>query len=274
MTTTTLAHTPWTAAPILRRNLLDGWRGQIGWSLGIAAVIGLYLPLYPSLQSPELTQLINNLPVELMSTLGFDQIVSGAGYTQATFFGLLGFVLVAIASISWGAAFIAGTEETGRLELTIAHAVGRTQYALESAAALIIKMLALGAAAYLLILGLNTPAELDLTAINLLAGTLAWSSLGLLSGVTALAVGALTGRRSWAIGAGAGIAVLGYGLDAAGGTNTNLEWLGNLSPYYWAFGNSPLSGGFDWAGLGLLWGLTAVCIGVAAWALYRRDVLG
>ena len=274
MTTAALAPVFRPTAPIFSRHLLDGWRGQLGWSLGIAAVIGMYLPLFPSLQSPELAQLIDSLPAELVSTLGFNQIASGAGYAQATFFGLLGFVLAAIASISWGAAFIAGTEETGRLELTLAHAVGRAQYALESAAALIVKMLALGAVAFLLILAINTPAELDLSATNLLAVTIAWTSLGLLSGVAALAFGALTGRRSWAIGAGAGIAVLGYGLDAVGGTSEDFAWLSNLSPYHWAFDNTPLADGFDWAGLALLWGLSAVLIGITAWALSRRDILG
>ena len=165
-------------------------------------------------------------------------------------------------------------EETGRLELTLAHAVGRAQYALESAAALIVKMLALGAVAFLLILTLNTPVELGLSATNLLAVTLAWAGLGLLSGTAALAVGAATGRRSWAIGAGAGVAVLGYGLDAVGGTGEDLTWLANLSPYHWAFGNAPLADGFDWGGLVLLWGLSAALIAIAVWALSRRDILG
>lgn len=274
MSTATHPQIPRPTAPIFSRHLLDRWRGQLGWSIGIATVIGIYLPLFPSLQTPELTQLIDSLPGELVNTLGFDEITSGAGYTQATFFGLLGFVLAAIASISWGAAFIAGTEETGRLELTLAHAVGRTQYALESAAALIVKMLALGAVAFLLILAVNTPAELGLLGLNLLAVTLAWVSLSVLTGTAALAFGAVTGRRSWAIGAGAGIAVAGYGLDALGGTSTDLEWLKAPSPYHWAFGHSPLADGFDWTGLALLWGLSAILIGITACALSRRDIRG
>ncbi|GAB2518479.1 hypothetical protein CATRI_11215 [Corynebacterium atrinae] len=274
MTTTMNTRVPKVAAPIFTRHLVDGWRGQLGWSVGIAAVIGMYLPLFPSLQSPDLEQLIDSLPSELVNTLGFDQIASGTGYTQATFFGLLGFVLAAIASISWGSAFIAGTEESGRLELTLAHTVGRTQYALESAAALIVKILALGAVAFLLILAINTPAELDLSGANLLATTLAWVSLGLVSGLAALAFGAMTGRRSWAIGAGASIAVIGYGLDTLGGTSEDLDWLTIFSPYHWAFGRDPLAEGFDWGGLALLWGLSAVLIGITAWALSRRDILG
>lgn len=274
MTRATPAPASRPAAPILIRHLLDGRRGQLGWSLGVAAVIGLYLPLFPTLQSPELTRLVESLPADLVNALGFHQIASGAGYTQATFFGLVGFVVLAIAAISWGAAFIAGAEESGRLELTLAHAVGRAQYALESAAALVIKVLALGAVAYVLILLLDAPAGLGLSAANLLAATLAWTGLGLVSGLAALAVGALTGRRTWAIGAGAGIAVLGFGLDAVGGMHDDVAWLAHLSPYHWAFGATPLADGFDVGGLALLWGLAALLVGVTAWALPRRDVLG
>ena len=68
--------------------------------------------------------------------------------------------------------------------------------------------------------------------------------------------------------------VLGYGLDAVGGMGEDLTWLANLSPYHWAFGNAPLADGFDWGGLGLLWGSSAVLIGVASWVLSRRDILG
>ena len=261
-------------AAIVRRHLRQGWRGQLGWSAGIALVIGLYLPLFPSLQSPELAQLIDSLPRELVQTLGYDDIASGAGYTQATFFSLLGFVLMSIASVSWGAAFIAGAEESGRLELTLAHAVGRLQYSFESAVAVILKVLLLGVVAFVLILALNRPAKLDLDPNHLVAVTTAWVSLGLVSGLAALAAGAFTGRRSWAFGAGAGVAVLGYGLDALAATSDRFTSLAELSPYHWAFGKQPLAEGFDWLGLGFLWLAAAALTTLATWALSRRDIVG
>ncbi|GAA4107238.1 ABC transporter permease subunit [Enteractinococcus coprophilus] len=265
---------PTTVGRVFLRLVFDGWRGMFGWIIGIAAVLGLYLPLYPSIASDQMTELINNLPTELVEVLGYEDVVTGAGYTQATFFGLLGYVLIAIAATAWGAAFIAGTEETGRLELTLAHAVGRVQYATESLAALLAKLLMLALVVYLMIWALNDPSELDLSAANLLAVTIAWASLGLLSGTAALAVGALSGRRLWAIAAGAGVAVLGYLFDAVGSTNDDLQWLYDLSPYHWAYGNSPLAQGFDWAGLALLWGLCAVFIALTIYGLARRDILG
>ena len=145
--------------PVFRGWLAEGWRGLIGWAVGLTAVALVYLPLFPTMQSPELSGLIETLPPELVRTLGYENITSGAGYAQATFFGLIGFVLITIAGIGWGASFIAGAEESGRLELTLAHGVGRVQYALESAAALVVKLLALGLVALLVVGAVNGPAR-------------------------------------------------------------------------------------------------------------------
>lgn len=260
--------------PVLRRWLSDGWRGVIGWSAGLAAVALVYLPLYPSMKTPELIGLLNSLPPELVRTLGYESITTGAGYTQATFFGLIGFVLLVIAATSWGTAFTGEAEESGRLELTLAHGVGRVQYALESALALVAKVVVLGIVAWLLIWAVNGPAELELEAGNLLAVTTAWMGLGLFSGTAALAAGALTGRRSWALAAGAGVTVTGYALQAVANNSDDLDWIRLLSPFHWAYGEAPLSNGFDGPGLALLWGGSALLVAVATTALARRDVLG
>lgn len=260
--------------PVFRRWLAEGWRGLLGWSLGLAVVALVYLPLFPSMQSPELSGLMDSLPPELVRTLGYENITTGAGYAQATFFGLIGFVLITIAGIGWGAAFVAGAEESGRLELTLAHGVGRVQYALESAAALTVKLLTLGLVAWVVVWAVNGPGELGLDAVNLLAATKAWVGVGLLSATAALAAGALSGRRIWGIGAGAGVAVTGYVLQAIANNSEDLDGLRVISPFAWAFGEAPLANGMDWTGLALLWGGSALLIALATVGLARRDVLG
>ena len=250
--------------PVLRRWVVEGWRGLLGWLMGIAAAVLVYLPLFPAMNSPELAGLLDSLPAELVRTLGFESIVTGAGYAQATFFGLIGFVLITISGVSWGAAFIGAAEESGRLELILAHGVDRVQYALESAAALVVKLLVMGAFAWILVWLINGPAELGLHAENLLAVTKAWVGLGLFSATAALAAGAITGRRSWGVGVGAGVAVAGYVLQAVANNSEDLDWMRTLSPYEWAFGEAPLANGFAWAGLALLWGGSAE-IGRASW---------
>jgi ABC-2 type transport system permease protein len=257
---------------LLRRSLVDSWRGLVGWLLGLSAIVGLYLPLYPSLGgNPEFVEIIKSMPPELISALEYDQITSGSGYTQGTVYGLLGFVLVTIAGVAWGAAAIAGDEERGTLELTLAHGVSRTRIVLERFAAIAIKLIVLVLWISVLVTVLNEPSELGLSVEGILAGGVALLGLGLVCSSTALLAGALSGRRVVAIGAGAGISVAGYALNALGNQSADLSWLHAMSPYDWAFGADPLANGF--AGhIGFLYLLTVVAVIAATVGFRRRDV--
>jgi ABC-2 type transport system permease protein len=261
--------------PVFRRALADSWRSLLAWTVGIVAALSLYLSLYPSVGgNGQMQDMVESMPPEMINTFGFEQIGTGAGYAQSTFFGLVGFLLLTIAGTSWGSAAIAGAEESGKLELALAHAVGRTQYALESALAILVRLLWLGGVAALLTLGLNGPSELDLEPAHVIAVVGALLGITLLSATFALAIGALTGRGSFATAAGAGLAVLGYVLNAVANQSDDLDALRVVSPYDWAYGATPLADGADWLGLGLLWGLSAVFVAVATLALRRRDITG
>lgn len=261
--------------PVFRRALADSWRSLLGWTVGISAALFLYLPLFPSIGgNGQMEQMIASLPPELVKTLGYEQIGTGAGYAQGTFFGLIGFLLLTIAATSWGSAAIAGAEESGRLELTLAHGVSRVQYALESALAIVVRLLWLGAFATVIVIVLDEPSELGIEPANVVAASAALIGLTLLSAAFALAVGALTGRRTFATAAGAAVAVLGYVFNAIANQVEDAEALRTVSPYAWAYQNTPLVDGADWGGLGLLWGLAVVLVAVSALALQRRDITG
>ncbi len=243
--------------------------------LGLVAVLLLYLPLYPSIGGDgEMQKVIDSLPSELVSTLGYEDIATGAGYVQATFFGLMGFVLLTIAATSWGSASIAGAEESGRLELELAHGVARTAFAVQSAAAILLKLLVLGIVAALVVVALDDSAELGLNPLDVVAVTASLTGLALLTAMVALAVGAVTGRRLFATAAGAGIAVIGYALNAIANQVADLEGLRTFSPYAWAFGADPLAEGVDWGGLALLGGASLLSAAIGVAALRRRDVVG
>lgn len=273
-TATSQATTHRTTLPILRWQLRSGLRGLIGWSVGLALALLLYLPVYPSIQTPQLRDMIKSLPTQMSGTLGLDRIATGAGYTQATYFGLLGFLLATMACIIWGSQAIAGAEDTGRLELTMSHAVGRVQYVLESYATLIVRVLVLCAVTAVLLFALNGPSELALNGRNIITATAAWGGLTLVAGSAALALGAITGRPTWAIGAGAAVAVAGYAFDAVAKSSSSLHWLSKISPYSWAFGDDPLSTGHGWGGIGLLIGLSVVLVALGLWVFSRRDLHG
>jgi ABC-2 type transport system permease protein len=260
--------------PILRRSLGESWKGLLGWSLGVVATLGLYLPIYPSMAGAELDAIVDQLPEQLVAALGYEDIGSGAGYTEATFFGLIGFALLAIAAISWGAQHIGGAEESGRLELELAHGIGRVQYASESAASLIVRVTVLSLVGYATIVAFDSPAQLGLDFSLLAQASLALAGLSLVCGSLAFFFGALGGKKSWGVGAGAGIAVVGYTFNALATQSSAIEWLRVFSPYSWAFWQPPLREGVDFVGLGMLYGVSVLFFALAAWVLHRRDIIG
>lgn len=259
--------------PLFTKALTDSWRSTLAWALGLTAAIMLYLPLYPSIGgSAQMQQMIDALPQEMTKALNYDQIATGPGYTQATLFGLIGFLLMSMASVGWGAAAVGGDEESGLLELTLAHSVTRIQVVLERALALVVRVVILSALVFLLVLVLNGPSKLDIDVGHLFGAVVLFAALALLSGTAALCVGALTGRKVYAIAAGAAVAVLGYVFNAVGRQSPDVDWLLNLSPYHWAYGNSPVTNGADWGAAAGLLGISAALIALGAVALQRRDV--
>ena len=263
-----------TAFALTTRLLADSWRGFLGWVAAIVAVLSLYLPLYPSIAAGgQLESLLASMPPSLINSLGFATIASGPGYAQATYFGLLGFVLPAIAAVAWGASALAGDEEDGRLELTLAHAVTRSRVLLERGLAILLKLVVLLGIGFGVVLALNAPGELTLDAGNVFAAVVAQLGLAVLCFATAYAVGAATGRRSWAIIAGSVVAGASYLLNAVGAQSADVEWLRNLSPIWWAYGDAPLATGWH-LGIAAPWAL-AVAVFLAGWAVFtRRDLAG
>ncbi len=259
--------------PLFTRAFVDSWRATLGWGVGLAAAILIYLPLYPSIGgNAQMEEMLKGFPPEMIKALNYDQITSGPGYTQATMFGLIGFALMTIASVAWGAAAVGGDEESGQLELTLAHGVTRVQVVLERALALAARVVLLAALMFVLILLLNDSAQLGLSAGNLFGAAVLFAGLILLSGTAALLGGAVSGRRTLGLGAGAAVGILGYVFNAVGRQSPDVEWLLNFSPYHWAYGTNPLAEGPDWVAAGWLWILAAALVALSALALQRRDV--
>lgn len=258
--------------PLTRRELSEGRRGLIGWALGVVGVIALYLPFYPSAGGSEMVQTyLEAFPPELSRVFGLDRMATGAGYTQAAYFGLTAFLLLAIAAVGWGSQAVAGDEESGSLELVLAHGVTRPQLVLERFLALLLKLGALALAGWLAIMALSGPSQLGLNGARVAAASLALLALTALVGALALAVGAATGRRAFATAAGAAVAVGAYALDAVAVT-AGAPWLQRLSPYHWAYGADPITTGLDLPGLALLCGVTALLVLAGVLAFSRRDV--
>ncbi|MER7797274.1 ABC transporter permease subunit [Microbacterium sp. NPDC096154] len=260
--------------PVLLRELTHSWRSTALWSLAIVGILCLYLPLYPSLASGDMQQLLDALPPDLVATLGYDDITSGAGYTQATFFGLMGFFLVTAASVAWASQAIAGHEQSGRLELDLAHGIGRAAYVGGQSLALVIRVLILVAVGVATVLVLDGSAQLDLAPGAVIVAGSALAGLALFCGAWSLLAGAAIGGKALSAGVGALVAVLSYAFNALAAQNPDVQWLGDLSAYHWAFADDPLKGGTTLADQWPLWLFVVVFPLTAMVALRERDLRG
>ena len=257
--------------PIFAESMRQQRRSLLLWSLALGAISAMYLSFYPTMGGDAMDELLADLPDEMVTALGYDTIGTAGGWVTSTVYGLLGPVLLLIFAITTGARLIAGEEESGELELEASAPVSRSRVLAERVAVLAVSVVALVAAVTLVCWVLIVALDMDVPFDRLLAGSAGLLLLALGFGFVALAVGAALGRRGPALGVAAVIAVLAFVFDALGPV-VELQWMSEVSPFYWFLGNDPLIRGFDWPGLAKLVVVPLVAIAVAAASFPRRDL--
>lgn len=261
------------AAPVYARWLLDSGRSLIGWAAGLTLIVFLYLPLYASMvESDLLGAKLQSLPPDMLEGLGMDALTMAtpAGYAHQTVFAMLGMLVLLCCAIGQGTRAIAGDEEAGSLELTLAHATSRRAVLSARIGAVTTILVLLAALVGGLVAAINDSSGLHLPVGDIGAETAALALLVLFHGLLALALGALTGRRAWALWGATGIALLGWFAHNMGAKVA--DWVPALSPFEWAYGSLPLANGVDGGGLARLAVGCLVLIAAAFVGFTRRDL--
>ena len=258
---------------VFGKSLWDQRRGILIWALAIAAVGVLYAAFWPLMRDPAMAAVLDAYPPELLDALGFTDITSPAGYLGATSFGLLGPILVLVFAAQLGTRAVAGDEESGRLDVLLAHPIERWQVVLQRAGALVVALALPVAALFVALLIAAGPAEFaSIGAGNLAAASLQLGLLGLVFGTLALAVGALTGSRGLASAAVALVGVMGYVANTLGPSIDAISWSRSFSPFYYYSGGRPLANGWQLDDAGVLGAAALVLVALAVWGLRRRDI--
>jgi ABC-2 type transport system permease protein len=243
-----------------------------GWAFALAAVAGIYIPFYPAMGGAELQALVDALPRELISALGYDRIGSPEGYLTSTVFGLLGPALMLVFGIGLGARTIAGEEEDGGLELAASAPVRRDVLLAGRIVAMHTQIAVLAVVTFVVTAILTTIVGMDVAISGIAAAALGLNLLTIALATVTLAAGAVTGRRSVAVAVGAGIAVAAFVAEAL---SDIVEWgalLEAVSPFSWYLAGDPVAQGIPVTGYVLLGALTFVAWGVALLGFARRDL--
>jgi ABC-2 type transport system permease protein len=256
---------------LVRKTWRDDRRAIIGWSVGVGAFTTIYTSFYSAFQgAAELKQ--NALPQGMLDFLGVADMLSPAGYLQATVFSFVGPLLLVMAAITLAARTIPRPEEDGGIELLLANPLSRKSFATQRLAATGTALTAIAAIPWLLLLIIVPAIGMDVPLGNVAAASaglvgLVWCFAGI-----AFLIGAATGRRGTVLAVAGGIAVAAYMAHGISGLVESVGWLKWLSPFHYFIGVDPLHTGWHPASLAVLV-VVAAMSAIAGVVLFdRRDV--
>ncbi|WP_338743616.1 ABC transporter permease subunit [Actinomadura luteofluorescens] len=250
------------------RTLFDNRRVLTAWAVATGLLAMAYAGFYPQVTADAAA----DVP-EAMSGFGFDDPTSAAGYLQGAVFGLLVPLLATFYGAATGARMISADEESGYLDLLLAHPIGRTRLLLHRFAALAAGAVAIAGAVLAAMLAVRTGAGLDSVAVSgFAAQTLNLALLALVFGALSTALGAATGKgRAFVFGVTAGAGVLAYALNGFA-PQIGADWLRALTPFHYYIGGEPLKNGFRLIDAAVMAMAAAVLLALGAWRFGRRDL--
>ncbi len=261
-------------AAIAGHTLVQRGRSLLAWTLGLVLITVLQLSVYPSIMSSgdAMQEYVDAWPEALREAFGLADYTTGAGFLNTELFSMmLPLVLIGVA-LAAGAAATAGEEEQGTLELLLGAPVRRGAVLAGKWVALV-AAIAVVSVAFVVTLVVGAPlVDLDVGAGYVLAATLMLALLALLFGGVGLLLGALSGRRAVALGAGFGLAIAAYLLNVLAPLADWLERWQSASPFEWALGDRPLFNGVDLAAAVLIMAVTAAVTAAAFAVFARRDI--
>ena len=256
-------------ADITRLDLSNRRRSLIGYCLGMAVYALVVVAMYPAFKtSTSLDKLIqaDSTAAALFGVTGRISTAGGwlNGNIYANFFPLIMLLL----TIGYGAASLAGQDEDGTLGLLAVLPVRRTVIVAQKTAAAAVQAALLAiTVAVLVIIGRSF--QLDISVANVASVSAAVFLLGLDFGLVTMAIGALTGRRGAAIGAGTALAAASYLVSSLAPVASWIRPGRYASLFYWSVANGQINHGVSPGGYAVLT-VTGLCALAAALLAFRR----
>ncbi|AOW92642.1 hypothetical protein BFN03_07905 [Rhodococcus sp. WMMA185] len=247
----------------------------------LSVVIGVLLVAMGAMVGalwPPLKETFANFPTGLLDMMGKAfagaDLTTPAGWVNAELMSMVAPAgAIAIGVISAVRA-TAGEEEDKTLGILLGAPVGRLPFLLAKIGAMIVHVLVVCAFLSVGLVIASAIGNLGLSAPGILGATAHTALLGILFGMIAIALGALTGSRRVATAATGALAALAFAVSVFLPLSDTLAGGAKISPWYYYTASNPLVNGLDWAHLSIL-GASAVIIGVAAALLFeRRDLRG
>jgi len=259
---------------IFRHALAKSRGAIIGWGLGLFLLGLLLVPIFDVIaeEKETLEQLMQVYPAEIFEFFGgLSDFSTPEGFLSIEYFSFMPIIL-GIYAIQAGSSLLASDEESGTLDLTMAHPLSRTGLLLGRVSALLVTLIVILTIGWLgiALLGSSSDAfnlswgELALPFLSLLAILVLFASLALFLSLI------LPSRRAASMVSGL-VLVGGFFIDGLSGINTDLEPLSRYLPLKYYQGGDAFNG-LNWTWMAGLLGASVIFGLLAWWRFERRDI--
>ncbi|MFH1927118.1 MAG: ABC transporter permease subunit [Chloroflexota bacterium] len=256
------------------RYTLRRFRGQIlGWGIALALLGVLLVSMYDSIaaEQEQFQELLKIYPPELTAFLGdISSFATPEGFVSIEFFSFMPLVL-GIFGVLMGSGLLVSDEESGTLDLIMAHPVSRTALFMGRLQAFIVATVAILVIAWLGLIVSMTWSSMDigwgrmwLPLLSLLAELLLFGTLSLFLSML------LPSRRLAATTAGL-LLVASFFITGLAKINEDLETIAKLSPLNY-YQTQDAFEGLNGVWLAGLLGSAVVFAALAWWRFQRRDI--
>lgn len=257
-------------ADITRLELRLRRRSTIWYAAAMAAYTLVVVALYPAFKNQtSLNSLSGSTAAALFGITG--SLTSPGGWLNANIYANFFPLIMLLLTIGYGAACLAGQDETGTLALLAALPARRPAIVLQKAAAMALQALLLAAAVTICVFT-GRGFQLTISPATTIEIAAAVALMGLDFGLITMATGAAAGRRGTALGLSAGFAAASYLLSSLAATISAIRPGRYLSLFYWSVGDNQVSRGVSAADFAVLTvtGLAALYAAVIAFS--RADL--
>jgi ABC-2 type transport system permease protein len=257
------------------RYTFQWFRGQIlGWGLGIACLGLLIVAFYDVFgeRQADFMKMIESYPPEFLAFFGTDPtgMLSPEGYLGMYGFSFLP-IIIGFFTLMAGSSLIAADEERGRLDLVIAHPIGRAAFFFGRTLAFIAATSSILIVGWLGFCVLLNSSALGLTWGEMMLPFISALAQGLIYGTLALLLSMILPAKNMSAVLSGLLMVAGYVISSMASLNPGLEKTARLFPYTYFQGSEAF------AQLNLTWlfsllAVSAIMILLAWWRFSRRDI--
>jgi len=259
---------------LILKTARDHWRSYLVWTLGLLAMVGIQLSVYPTVRSSAagLKTFLDNYPEALKQIFRMEDYTSGAGFLSTELFSMMLPLIFISIGASWGANASAQEEERRTADILLTLPISRVRIlCLKIATAIFSQLLLATILVLTLVIGIRF-VDLSLGTSKIIAGALTGALLGILFNSVATFLGAAWGKRSVALGGAIGMAIAGFLFFSLAPLVHTFDRLAPINPLQWTLGSRPLFNGIDIGYSVLSLFVALVFYAASLFVFKRRDI--